>query len=147
MNTAQQLGLAVAIVVGIFLYIQLLCVLIATWSGWRKLAEGFRHEFDFRTQIGGWQSARMRWGCNYNNAIKVGTDSIGLYLCTVIIVPQHPSLLIPWNEIRVVRRSKFLAWTFIHLELGSDEQIPFAIRESLFTQINRENRLDASNIW
>jgi hypothetical protein len=68
-------------------------------------------------------------------------------LATSPIVPQHPSLFIPWNEIRVVRRSRVLWWTLIYLELGMQERIPFAIYEKAFNAINRDGNLDATNIW
>ncbi|SRR6266567_4451955 len=147
MNTAQQFGIVLVAVLGFFLYIQLLCALIAWWSGWRELAARFRHDYDFRDQIGGWQSARMRRGCHYNNAIKIAANAEGLHLTTIAIVPQHPPLLIPWNEIKLVRRSTMWMWTFAHLQLGAVEQIPFVIQEKLFDRINSQGQIDAANLW
>jgi hypothetical protein len=147
MNDLAKIGFLIAGVIGFILYINLLCILIAWWSGWRALAARFRHAFDFRDQIRGWKSARMRAGCHYNNALKVAVNSEGLSLATIAIVPQHPSILIPWNEVRVVRRTTFLSWAFVQLELGTLERIPFTIKESLFTEINRQAKLDASNLW
>jgi hypothetical protein len=135
MNPLQQVALGIAIVVGVFLYIQLLCAVIAWWSGWRKLAARFRHEQNVGHQIGRWQSAKMRWGSHYNNALKIAADETGLYLSTIAIVPQHPPMLIPWNEITFVRRESFLIWKFVSLSLGTFEQIPFTISEPLAEQI------------
>lgn len=147
MNDLTKLGLVVAGIIGFILYINLLCILIAAWSGWRTLAARFRHEFDPRNQIRGWKSARMRWGCHYNNALKVGVSDEGLSLATIAIVPQHPPLLIPWNEIRVIGRSKILWFNYVRLELGTQERIPFMIFENLFAEINGVGKLDASNVW
>jgi hypothetical protein len=147
MDTAHKVALIIAILVGFFLYIQLLCLIISWWSGWRPLVARFRHDFDFRNQIGRWQSARMRWGCHYNNALKIAADETGMYLSTTAIVPQHPPLLIPWNEIKVIKRSTFWMWTFVSLELGTTERIPFMIQEKLFTRINQPGRLETSNLW
>ena len=147
MNDLQKLAAIVIGVIAFLLYINVLCYLIALWSGWRKLAQRFRREFNLTERIPGWYSARMRFGCHYNNALKIGVNEEGMSLATVGIVPQHPSLFIPWHEIRVVRRSKVLWWTLIYLELGRQERITFATYDRTFNAINREGRLDASNIW
>jgi hypothetical protein len=146
MNDLQKLAIVVFAALGFILYINLLCILIAWWSGWRTLAARFRHEFNESVRISGWYSARMRWGCHYNNALKVGVNSEGLSLATMVILPQHPPLLIPWSEIRVMRRTKVFWWTLIYLELGQ-ERIQFAIYEKLFNEINRVGQLEASNVW
>jgi hypothetical protein len=146
MNDLQKLAIVVFAALGFILYINVLCILIAWWSGWRTLAARFRHEFNESVRISGWYSARMRWGCNYNNALKVGVNSEGLSLATMVILPQHPPLLIPWSEIRVMRRTKVFWWTLIYLELGQ-ERIQFAIYEKLFNEINRVGQLEASNVW
>jgi hypothetical protein len=138
MNDIQKLALAIAIVVGVFLYLQLLCYLISIWSGWRALAVRFRHEMNLTRQIGSWHSARMRYGCHYNNALKVAADEEGLSLSTIAIVPQHPPLLIPWTEIKVLKRRTSLFWTYVYLQLGNQERIPFAIFEKLFDQIKQQ---------
>jgi hypothetical protein len=146
MNDLQKLAIVVFAALGFILYINVLCILIAWWSGWRTLAARFRHEFNESVRISGWYSARMRWGCHYNNALKVGVNSEGLSLATMVILPQHPPLLIPWSEIRVMRRTKVFWWTLIYLELGQ-ERIQFAIYEKLFNEINRVGQLEASNVW
>ena len=135
MTTSQQIALALAILAGLLVYLQVLSMLIAWWSGWRALAAQFHHDFDFRNQIGGWQSARMRWGCHYNNALKIAVDDQGLSLATIAIVPRHPPMLIPWNQVAFVGRSKFFSWTFVTFNLGFTQHIPFAVSENLARQI------------
>jgi hypothetical protein len=146
MNDLQKLAIVVFAILAFILYINVLCMLIAWWSGWRTLAARFRHQFNESVRISGWYSARMRWGCHYNNALKVGVNSEGLSLATMVILPQHPPLQIPWSEIRVMRRTKVFWWTLIYLELGQ-ERIQFAIYEKLFNEINRVGQLEASNVW
>jgi hypothetical protein len=146
MNDLQKLAIVVFAILAFILYINVLCMLIAWWSGWRTLAARFRHQFNESVRISGWYSARMRWGCHYNNALKVGVNSEGLSLATMVILPQHPPLQIPWSEIRVMRRTKVFWWTLIYLELGQ-ERIQFAIYEKLFNEINRVGHLEASNVW
>jgi hypothetical protein len=146
MNDLQKLAIVAFAILAFILYINVLCMLIAWWSGWRTLAARFRHQFNESVRISGWYSARMRWGCHYNNALKVGVNSEGLSLATMVILPQHPPLLIPWSEIRVMRRTKVFWWTLIYLELGQ-ERIQFAIYEKLFNEINRVGQLEASNVW
>jgi len=147
MNDLQKLAIVVIAILAFILYINLLCMLIAWWSGWRTLAARFRHEFNESERLRGWYSARMRWGCHYNNALKVGVNPEGLSLATIGILPQHPPLLIPWSEIHVMRRATVLWWTLVYLEFGNQERISFAIYEKLFNEINRVGQLDASNIW
>src|SRR6266852_4733190 len=71
-------------------------------SGWALLANRFRTDSRFPGQIWTWQSARMRWGCNYNNCLTLGSDPSGLYLSIMLLFRiGSPSLLIPWPEVTV----------------------------------------------
>lgn len=143
MNDIKIVALILAGAIGFVVYINLLCMLIAAWSGWRLLAERFTHEFEERDRIGLFKSARMRGGCSYNNALKIASNAEGLWLATIAIVPRHEPLLIPWNEIKVIKRSQFLSWRFVTLQLGLQEQIPFTIYEKLFAQIQHQAPLNA----
>lgn len=105
---------------------------IALFSGWRKLAERFRLRSSFTGVSWGLQSAYMRWASHYGNCLNVGADSAGLKLSVVFLFRVgHPPLFIPWSEISVVRRSSFLFFRRVRLELGREEQIPFVIGGSL----------------
>jgi hypothetical protein len=147
MNDLQKVALILAVFIGVALYFNVVSWIISWWSGWRTLAARFRHDFNSLDQIGFWKSARMRWGCHYNNALKIAANEDGLSLATIAIVFQHPPLLIPWGEIRVVKRSTMLWWTFVHLELGTQERIPFIIYESIFAAANRLGKLETTNLW
>jgi hypothetical protein len=110
--------------------------LVAQMSGWAALGRRFRAAAAFPGETWGLQSARMRWGINYNNCLIVGADPTGLYLCMMFIFRLGmPPLLLPWQEITVERRWKGLFFHYVELRLGQDEQIPFRIRESLADKI------------
>lgn len=106
--------------------------LISQISGWATLARRFRLNFPFTGQIWTWQSARMRWSCNYGSCLKVGADPTGLYLSTLILFGiGHPAPLMPWPEVTVCRRWKILFFRYVELRLGREEQIPFQISQRL----------------
>jgi hypothetical protein len=105
---------------------------VALTGGWRLLANRFRAQGPFTGRTWRMQSARMRWLCNYNNALTIGADETGLFMAPMIIFRAwHPPLFIPWTEIRVAGASQFFFFKFVDLRLGRSEDIPFKIRESL----------------
>lgn len=138
MTDPQKFGFAVAGIVAFYLYVQLLCWAISLWSGWRELLPRFRAQEPFYGRIFKMQSARFRFGANYNNALNVGADNYGVYLSTVWIVPQHPPLRIPWDEIQFVKRSRLLWIDFTHFTLGREEKVPMAIRSQLSDDLYKE---------
>ncbi len=138
MTDLQRVTVVLAILVGAFLYIQLLCLLISWWSGWRALVRRFRHDQEFYGTIFRMQSARFRAFAHYNNAIDFSADSSGIYMRTIWIVPQHPPLHIPWSEIKIVKREKFWIWEYTHYRLGTQEHIPMAIRSELSDKLHQE---------
>ena len=112
-------------------------VLLSYTSGWRALSQRYRLEMPFDGEILKWQSGQMRW-TNFNNCLKIGAGMAGLYLG--IVPPFHffmPPLLVPWNEISLSRRKKFLI-EGLRMELGRDLKIPLWIR------FNLANRLHAA---
>jgi hypothetical protein len=115
-------------------YVWFICKMICMMSGWNVLARRFTYEGSFEPRWK-WRSARMRMYARYNHAINFGADDLGLYMRTVAILPAHPPLMIPWNEIRYVSESKILYWKFVTLSLGTTENIPFTIFEELYKEI------------
>jgi len=106
--------------------------LISRISGWALLAERFRTDSRFPGPTWGWQSARMRWGCNYNNCLTIGSDPSGLYLSMMFLFRiGSPALLVPWPEVIVWRRRTVLFFQFVEFRLGREEQVPFMIRKKL----------------
>ncbi len=130
--------LIVAGIVGFYIYLQLLCLLISVWSGWRALAVRFRSDQLPTGRRWKMQSARLRAGAHYNNALNLAVDDLGLFLSTIWILPQHPAMNIPWSEIRVTGQQKILFWDYTILSLGTQEQIPFTIRTELWQQLRNE---------
>jgi hypothetical protein len=101
-------------------------------SGWALLANRFRTDSPFPGRTWTWQSARLRWGSNYNNCLTLGSDPSGLYLSMMFIFRiASPALLIPWTEVTVWRRRQFLFFRFVEFRLGREEQVPLVIREKL----------------
>jgi len=110
-------------------------LLIGQIGGWAVLARRFRLTLPFAGQSWGWQSARMRWSCNYGGCLRVGADPTGLYLATFFLFRAgHPPLLVPWPEVTVSRR-KVLFFTYVELRLGREEQIPFVINQKLAERV------------
>lgn len=124
-----------AILIFVLFFVTLWCAvifLIGRISGWALLAKRFRSDTRFSGQLWTWQSARFRWGCNFNNCITVGGDPSGLYLSMLFLFRiGSPPLLIPWQEVTIRQRRTTLFFQFVELQLGREEQIPFTIREKL----------------
>jgi hypothetical protein len=118
--------------------------LISQASGWAALARRFRLTSPFTGQTWDWKRARMRWGCNYNNCLTVGSDPMGLYLSMMFPFRfGHAPLFLPWQEVSVRRHRSILFFKYVELSLGREEQIPLLIRENLADQI----RLAAGSSW
>ncbi len=114
-----------------FIFIWLFVLTILSYaSGWKALARQYRLDLGFDGEIWKWQSGALRW-TNFNNCLKIGASSVGLYLA--IIPPfswRCPPLMIPWSEIAVSRRTRFLVKQ-VCLQLGHELKISFCIRPTL----------------
>lgn len=110
--------------------------LVSAVSGWMALAQKFRLNSMFSGPSWGFQSAYKRWMGHYGNCLNVGADPTGLKFSILFpFRPGHPPLLLPWSEISVERRSKFLSFRQVKLLLGREEQIPFSISGRLADRI------------
>ena len=120
-----------------FIFVWLLTLTILSYaSGWAALARQYRLQSSFDGEIWKWQSGAMRW-TNFNTCLKVGASSMGLYLA--LIPPfslRCPPLLIPWSEIAVSRRTRFLVKQ-VCLQLGHELKIAFWIRPTLAERLQR----------
>jgi hypothetical protein len=54
----------------------LIMYFIASFGGWKTLAERFRLQGDFTGQRRSWQSAQMRGSAAYNNCLVVGPTTL-----------------------------------------------------------------------
>ncbi|MGA7909824.1 MAG: hypothetical protein WCA16_20630 [Candidatus Sulfotelmatobacter sp.] len=110
--------------------------ILSALSGWMDLARHFRLTSTFTGPTWGFQSARMRWTSHYGSCLNVGADPAGVKLSVLFpFRPGHPPLLIPWSEISVASRRKFLFIRRVKLLLGREEQIPFVISGGLADRI------------
>ena len=111
-------------------------LLIGQLSGWAALSRRFRATSSPLPEAWSFQSARMRWGTHYGSCLTVGVDSAGLYLATFFLLRLgHPPLLVPWPEVSVRRRWKFLFLRYVELRLGREEQISLQISGRLADRI------------
>jgi hypothetical protein len=109
-----------------------ICFVLSRVSGWALLARRFRADSRFLGRSWGWQSARMRWLCNYNHCLTFGSEVSGLYMSIMFLFRLgSPPLLIPWTEVTVWRRRRILLFRFVELRLGSEEQVPLLLRANL----------------
>jgi len=68
-------------------------------SGWHRLAEQYGDTSLFAGDVVRFGSARIGWA-NYNGALNVGANDMGLYLAPMAIFRAfHPALFIPWSQI------------------------------------------------
>lgn len=110
---------------------------VALMSGWRQLAQRFRMQGDFSGTKWSMQSAKMRYGTGYNNALTIGADSTGMFLAPLALFRMgHSPLFIPWAEISDVRAVTVLYFfKFTAMRLGRTEQIPFRIQMGLAARL------------
>src|SRR5579884_1350704 len=110
---------------------------VALIGGWRRLAKRFHVQEEFTGHKWNLQSARMRFGANYNNVLTIGANQTGLYMVPFVLFRLgHPPLFIPWTEISNVRPVNILFFfKYVSMQLGREEQIPFAINTDLAAEI------------
>ena len=147
MQTPSPPAIATGIVLFALFFVAVWCAAlfaVSRVSGWALLANRFRTDSTFPGPTWTWQSARLRWGCNYNNCLTLGSDPSGLYLSMMFIFSiGAPPLLVPWPEVTIVRRRQILFFRFVELRLGREEQVPMLIRENAADRI----RSAAATSW
>ena len=108
---------------GIYLFCAI-TIAISLIGGWHKLRRQFRapHNFTDGTLFT-WQSARVGLA-NYNNILKIRVAPQGLFLaCPFMFRLMHPPLLIPWQEITVVKKdSHIFGRVSVLLSIGKPKQ-------------------------
>ncbi len=106
----------------------LVVAIISFISGWFELSKRFRLVNRFEGASDGMQSGQMRWHANYRNCLTLGANQEGLYLATMFLVRfMHPPLLVPWSQIRVSRKQRWLLGVSVTLTLGRELAIPLRI--------------------
>jgi hypothetical protein len=130
-NPSTVVWIVVPLILVTFTGLWLFVITILSYiSGWAALAKRYPYGNDFEGQTWKWQSGTMR-GTNFNSCLTIGSSARGLYLG--LIAPlrfRNPALLVPWNEIAISRKQRFLM-QMVCLELGRELRIPFWIRPGL----------------
>ena len=112
--------------------------LLASMSGWRKLAEIYPATQPFS---GRWMrpwAASMGWGVNYNGLLNIGPDAAGIHISIFFLFrPGHPPLFIPFEEITATEariwRTKWLSMARLQFARPSSAYllIPMKTAEAL----------------
>jgi hypothetical protein len=107
------------------------CLVVAIVSfvgGWFRLSRKFRLVGSFDGVSEGLQSGQMRWLTHYGSCLRLGTNRDGLYLAVLFLFRfMHPPLLVPWSEIKVRRKKRWLFGEYVTFTMGSDLGIPLRI--------------------
>jgi len=75
---------------------------LARMSGWKELAEQYLWNGDPLPNEWRWWRSAAFGKCQYNNCLNLGVCSRGLLLRPMFIFSAgHPTLFIPWAEIKV----------------------------------------------
>lgn len=113
----------------------LVSAIISYIGGWTTLAKRFRLKQPFAGTRWTGQGGQMRWIASYRNCLTLGVSPEGLYLATMFLFRfRHPPLLIPWNEVTVVRR-RILFSKLLRFGLGRELDIPLYVRENLADEL------------
>ncbi len=121
-------------------YIALVMWVLSRTSGWARLAQRFTASEPFIGESWGWQSARFRGWCSYNNCLAVGANQEGLYVSVMsILMPFrlfHPALMIPWSEIEVeTGKMLFGLYDTAKFRIGREERITVKIYGKLVGRV------------
>lgn len=125
-----------------FYFIGLWCAVsfgLSRISGWSLLARRFRAAGPFYGETWGWQSARFRGWCSYNNCLTFGASSEGLYLSVMRPFRLfHRALLIPWSEIEVeTGKMMFGYYDTAKFRIGTEERVTVKIYGKLVDRVRK----------
>ena len=105
--------------------------LIGLMTGWLALARRCRAQSesygDAKSAGPFFYTIYMRYWTHYSSVIRLTATTDVLYAS--VLFPfriGHPTLRIPWNEIRFGQARRFMS-TYVVLTLGNEEQIPMRI--------------------
>ncbi len=112
-----------------FIFLWLVVTTIVSYaSGWTALAGRYTSSTPFAGAQWSWKSGQMQRRVGYGNCLVLGAGPQGFYLATMWFFRfHHAPLLIPWSEISMGRRKRFL-FEYLHLELDHELRIPLRLR-------------------
>ncbi len=100
--------------------------MVSLLGGWRHLSASYRTDLPMPANSQRFESAVFRYVVSYNHALRVGSDTQGVYLrCWPSLF--HAPLLIPWSDLEVKPPHGFLIKQQT-LKLGRNPQIPVSFR-------------------
>ena len=81
---------------------------IAAMGGWNVLAKHYPAKSDFQGELFRFKSGKLGLA-GYGNCLNLGAGSFGFYLGTILLFRSgHPALLIPWEDITVSVKKRWL---------------------------------------
>jgi len=84
------------------------CYLIGAMGGWNTLAEHYRNKSDFQGELFRFNSGKLGMA-GYGGCLTLGASPHGFYLETLFLFRfGHPALLIPWEDISVNVKNRWL---------------------------------------
>ncbi|MBX2820828.1 MAG: hypothetical protein KTR29_14135 [Rhodothermaceae bacterium] len=107
----------------LILFLFLLFIIIASQGfallfaqfGWKKLARLYRTQVLPKGKQFRWVSGSVD-SVTYNNLLTVSVLKEGVYLGTVLYFRSgHPSILVPWKDIKDVECERILFWNYHRL--------------------------------
>jgi hypothetical protein len=112
-----------------------LCLLISFVTGWYALTQRFRSQSEplgeTRTAGPFFYSIYMRAWSHYGSVIRLTAADDALYLSVLKVFRiGHPSLRVPWDEIKLTRTRRFFI-IYIQFTLGNQEKIPMRISQRM----------------
>jgi hypothetical protein len=114
-------------------------IIISRVSGWSLLARRFRASEPWIGESWGWQSARFRGWCGYNNCLRIGADRQSLAVSMMWPFRLfHPALQIPWREVEVeMGKSFFGLYETAQFRIGTDERVTVRIYGKLVSRVRQ----------
>lgn len=110
--------------------------LVPRMTGWSILAEVYPASGSCTGSKWRFQSAAMRWGTHYGNALTIGADQQYLWISVFFPIRfGHPALMIPWSEVSAAKVEGLLS-RYVELRFLRAPAIPFRISERLARQLD-----------
>ncbi len=105
-------------------FVPLIFLFMSIASGWWGLSLTYKTEkpMPANRRTG---SASFRYVFGYNNVLRLGSDSAGIFIASWVRL-FHPPLFIPWRDIEVGEPKRILFQRYRVLKLGSANRVPFS---------------------
>jgi hypothetical protein len=123
---------------------------VSWFSGWHALISSFRATSepygDVLTAGPFFYTVYFRWWCHYGSAIRMTAADDALYLSVIFLIRiGHPTLRIPWDEIKFSRDSWLFMKSCVRVTIGREEQIPMYISDRMARNLGILNRLETQS--